>query len=116
MAIIIEERENVTIRTEAYSPNIRIVGNPENTMAGAVLVDLQILEYQDEQLAHTKPMGSAGETVGEFVERSWEINGKTITGMDLMLVVKQYVADLHAERVAAQAPTTVESPVDADPA
>ena len=115
MAIIIEERENVTIRTEAYSPNIRIVGNPENALAGAVLVDLQILEYQNDILTHTSPASSVGETVGEFVERSWEINGKTITGMDLMLVVKQYVADLHAERVAAQAPATVEPTVDATP-
>ena len=76
MSIIIEEIENVTVRREAYSPNIRIVGNPENALAGAVLVDLQVLEYQNDALVHTKPMGSAGETVGEFVQRSWEIDGK----------------------------------------
>ena len=107
MSVIIEEIENVTVRREAFAPNIRIVGNPENTLAGAVLVDLQILEYQDGALVHTTPMGSAGETVGEFVQRSFDINGKTITGEDMMLVVKQYVADLHAERVAALAPAPV---------
>lgn len=101
MSIIIEEIENVTVRREVYASNIRIVGNPENTLAGAVLLDLQRLEYHDDALIHTTPLESAGETVGEFCQREFEVNGKSISGMELMLVVKQYVADLHAERVAA---------------
>lgn len=113
MSIIIEEIEGVTVRVEAFAPTIRIIGNPENTLAGAVLVDLQTLTYHDDELAFTQPLASSGETVGDFIQRSWEINGKTITGMDMMLLVKQYVADLHAERVAANAPASDET-VDAE--
>jgi len=58
MAIIIEEKANVTIRREV------------------------------------------GELVGNFAARSFEVNGKTITGLDVVLLIKQYVADLHAESEA----------------
>ena len=105
MSIIIEEIEGVTVRREVYASNIRIIGNPENTLAGAVLLDLQRLEYHDDALIHTTPLESAGETVGEFCQRAFEINGKTITGIDVMLLIKQYVADLHAERIAAMSVT-----------
>lgn len=104
MSIIIEEIENVTVRREAFSPDIRIGGNPENTMAGLVVAELQVLEYHDDVLVHRTPFGKAGETVGDFVQREFHVNGKTITGMDLMLAAKQYIVDLHAERVAALAP------------
>ena len=107
MSIIIEEIEGVTVRREAFSPNIRIIGNPENTLAGVVTLDLVTLEYHDDVLTHTTPLHGAGETVGEFVQREFDINGKVITGMDVMLLIKQYVRDLHDERVAALAPAPV---------
>ena len=108
MTIIIEEVENVAVRREAFSDDIRIRGNPEDTMSGVILLELKTLEYHNDVLTHTTPLGSGGETVGEFVQREFNVNGKTITGMDLMLVVKQYVADLHAERVAATTPVEPE--------
>ena len=108
MSIVLEEIPNVTVRREVFATNIRIVGNPENTMAGAVLLDLQRLEYHNDQLTHSTPLESAGETVGEFVERSFDIEGKTISGYEVMLLIKRYVADLHAERVAAIAPAPAE--------
>lgn len=110
MSIIIEEIENVTIRREAFSPDIRISGNPEDTMAGMVVAELQVLEYHDDALTHRTPFGKAGETVGAFVQRAFEVNGKTITGMDLMLAAKQYIVDLHAERAAALSAPVIPAP------
>lgn len=103
MSIILEEVHNVTVRREVFAPSIRIIANPEDMLAGAVLLELHQLEYHDDQLIHDKPLESAGETVAEFVQRSFEVNGKVITGEDVALLIKQYVADLHAERVAASA-------------
>ena len=102
MSIIIEEIENVTVRREVFAPTIRINGNPENTIDGTVFVEMHRLEYHDDILTHTTPLDSAGETVGIFLDREFVIGGKTITGMDVMLLIKQYVADLHAERMAAR--------------
>ena len=107
MTIIIEEVENVAVRREAFSDDIRIRGNPEDTMSGVILLELKTLEYHNDVLTHTTPLGSGGETVGEFVQREFNVNGKTITGLDLMLTVKQYVRDLHDERIAASVPHPV---------
>lgn len=107
MSIIIEEIENVTVRREVFAPLIRINGNPEDTLAGTVFVEMHRLEYHDDTLTHTTPLDSVGETVGMFVERSFTVGEKTITGVEVMLLIKQYVADLHAERVAATTPAPV---------
>lgn len=101
MAIIIEEKPNVTVRRELYAPNIRIIGNPEDTLAGAILLEINQLVYHDGTLEYSKPLESAGETIADFVQRSFDIDGKTITGIDVMMVVKRYVEDLHAEREAS---------------
>ena len=104
MSIIIEEVTGVTRRTEAFANNIRIIGNPENTLSGVVTLDLVELEYHDDVLRHTKPLQGAGETVGEFIGRTFDIEGKEISGYEVMLLIKQYVRDIHAEHTAALAP------------
>lgn len=101
MSIITEEIENVTIRREVFAPTIRIVANPEDTAAGVILFDLHQLEYQDDELRHIVPLENTGETVGEFAQRTFTVGEKEITGMEVVLLIKQYVATLHAEHEAA---------------
>ncbi|MGE8218537.1 MAG: hypothetical protein ACN6OU_02140 [Stenotrophomonas acidaminiphila] len=100
MAIIIEEKANVTIRREVYAADIRIRANPVDQAAGSVSLELQTLEYHDDEFVRMDPAGVVGELVGNFAARSFEVNGKTITGLDVVLLIKQYVADLHAESEA----------------
>lgn len=102
MSIILEEIENVTIRREAYAADIRIRANPVDQAAGSVSLELQTLEYHDDEFVRMDPAGIVGETVGDFAQRSFDINGKQITGLEVVLLIKQYVADLHAE---SEAPT-----------
>ena len=101
MAIIIEEKENVTVRREVYAPDIRIRANPVDEAAGSVSLEMQVLEYHDNEFVRMDAAGVVGETVGDFAQRSFDVNGKTITGLEVMLLIKQYVADLHAESEAA---------------
>ena len=101
MAIIIEEKENVTIRREVYAADIRIRANPVDHAAGSVLLELQTLEYHDDEFVRMDPAGVVGETVGNFAQRSFDVGGKTITGLEVVLLIRQYVVGLHAEREAA---------------
>lgn len=100
MAIIIEEKNNVTIRREVYAADIRIRANPVDQAAGSVSLELQTLEYHDDEFVRMDPAGIVGETVGDFAQRSFDINGKQISGLEVVLLIKQYVADLHAEKEA----------------
>lgn len=100
MAIIIEEKSNVTIRREVYAADIRIRANPVDQASGSVSLELQTLEYHDDEFVRMDPAGVVGELVGDFATRSFDVNGKTITGLEVVLLIKQYVADLHAEREA----------------
>lgn len=102
MAIIIEEIENVTIRREVYAADIRIRANPVDEAAGSVSLELQTLEYHDDEFVRMDAAGAVGETIGAFAMRSFDVNGKTITGLEVVLLIKQYVAVLHAE---SEAPT-----------
>lgn len=97
MAIIIEEKTNVTIRREVYAADIRIRANPVDQAAGSVSLELQTLEYHDDEFVRMAPAGTVGELIGDFAERSFDVNGKTITGTDVILLIKRYVADLHNE-------------------
>ena len=101
MAIIIEEKSNVTVRREIYAADIRIRANPVEQAAGSVSLELQTLEYHDDEFVRMDPAGVVGETVGDFAARSFDVNGKTITGLEVVLLIKQYVAVLHAEKEAA---------------
>lgn len=101
MAIIIEEKNNVTIRREVYAADIRIRANPVDGAAGSVTLELQTLEYHDDEFVRMDAAGVVGETVGDFAQRSFDINGKQISGLDVVLLIKQYVAVLHAEKEAA---------------
>ena len=102
MSIIIEEKNNVTIRREVYAADIRIRANPVDQAAGSVSMELQTLEYHDDEFVRMDPSGVVGETVGNFAQRSFNVGGKVITGLEAVLLIKQYVADLHAE---SEAPT-----------
>ena len=104
MAIIIEEKSNITIRREIYAADIRIRANPVDQAAGSVSLELQTLEYHDDEFVRMDPVGIVGETVGEFAQRSFDINGKQISGLEAVLLIKQYVADLHAENESAKVP------------
>ena len=104
MSIIIEEKENVTIRREVYAADIRIRANPVDTGAGSITLELQTLEYHDNEFVRMDPAGVVGETVGEFAQRSFDINGKQISGLEVVLLIKQYVADLHAENEITKDP------------
>ena len=101
MSIILEQIENVTIRREVYAADIRIRANPVDGAAGSVPLELQTLEYHDDEFVRMDAAGVVGETVGDFAQRSFDINGKQISGLDVVLLIKQYVAVLHAEREAA---------------
>jgi hypothetical protein len=97
MSIIIEEKSNVTIRREAYASDIRIRANPVDIAAGSVSLELQTLEYHDNEFVRMDPAFVVGETVGDFAARSFNIDGKVITGLEVVKLIKLYVADLHAE-------------------
>ena len=100
MAVIIEEISNVTIRREAYASDIRIRANPVDEASGSVSLELQTLEYHDGEFVRMDPAGVVGELVGDFAARSFDVNGKQITGLDVVLLIKRYVADMYAEREA----------------
>lgn len=101
MAIIIEEKVNTTIRREAYAAEIHIRANPVDQAAGSVVLEMQTLEYHDDQFVRMEPASPIGETVGEFAVRSFTLaGGKVITGMEVIEVIKQYVETRHAESVA----------------
>ena len=101
MAIIIEEKSNITIRREVYAADIRIRANPVDGAAGAVILGMQTLEYHDDQFVRMEPAPPIGETVGEFAVRSFTLaGGKVISGMDVIEVIKQYVDVRHAESIA----------------
>ena len=102
MSIIIEEKHNVTVRREVYAADIRIRANPVDQAAGSVSLELQTLEYHADEFVRMDPAGVVGELVGDFAARSFDINGKQISGLDVVQLIKQYVADLHAE---SEAPT-----------
>lgn len=95
MAILIEERFGVHIEHELFAANISIRANPVDESAGSVSLDLFKLEYWDGEFRRMDPIG---ETVGDFASRTFEVNGKSITGMDVALLIKQYVNDLNSER------------------
>ena len=101
MAIIIEEKTNVTLRREVYAADIRIRANPVDGAAGSVTLELQTLEYHDDEFVRMEPAGTIGETVGDFAARTFDVGGKTITGLEVVQLIKQYVMDIHAEREAA---------------
>ena len=105
MAIIIEEKSNATIRREAYAAGIHIRANPVDQAAGSVVLEMQTLEYHDDQFARMEPTSPIGETVGAFAVRSFTLaGGKVITGMDVIEVIKQYVEVRHTESNAPPAP------------
>ncbi len=97
MAIILDEKTGVTVVTELYAPDIRIKGNPVDRTAGSVHMELSRLEYHDGAFVRMDPVGSVAESVGAFAARSFEVNGKVATGLDVVAVVEKYVAVLHAE-------------------
>lgn len=97
MAIIISERENVREVIELYAPDIRIRGNPVDKPAGSIQLELHKLEYRNDEFVRMDPLGVVGETVGDFAQRSFDVSGKTITGLEVVQLIEQYVAVLHAE-------------------
>ena len=99
MAIIISERENVREVIELYAPDIRIRGNPVDKPAGSIQLELHKLEYRNDEFVRMDPLGIVGETVGEFAARVFEVNGKTITGLDVVTVVEAYTAMMYQERI-----------------
>lgn len=100
MPIIINEQQGVAIRREAYASDIRIRANPVDQAAGSVILEMQTLEYHDDQFVRMEPASPIGETVGAFAVRSFEVGGKTITGIEVIEVIKQYVDVRHAESIA----------------
>lgn len=98
MAILIEERFGVHIEHELFAANISIRANPVDESAGSVSLDLFKLEYWDGEFRRMDSIGTVGETVADFASRTFEVNGKSITGMDVALLIKQYVNDLNSER------------------
>lgn len=97
MAIEIYRQSNVEVHGEAFASEIRIRANPEDTLAGSISMEMYTLEYFDEVYRRMDYRGVLGETVGQFATRTFDVNGKTITGADVILLIKRYVADLHNE-------------------
>ena len=98
MAIETFLRKNVEVRREDYAAEIKIRANPVDTLSGAITMEMHSLEYFNGEFERMDPKGNLGETVGSFAQRTFKINGKTITGVDVIHLIKQYVADLHAEQ------------------
>lgn len=101
MAIEIEVLQNVKVSREYYASDIRIRANPVDEAAGSISMEMFRLEYFNDEFERMDPAGIAGETVGEFAQRSFDVGGKTITGLEVVKLIKQYVAVLHAEKEAA---------------
>ncbi|KRG53618.1 hypothetical protein [Stenotrophomonas nitritireducens] len=100
MAVILSETQNIEERIELYAPDIRIQGNPVDKPAGSIQLELHKLEYRNGEFVRMDPLGIVGETVGEFAAREFEVNGKTITGLDVVTVVEAYTAMMYQERIA----------------
>lgn len=98
MALKIKQKSGVEFSTELYAPAIHIRGNPEDKPAGSIQLELVELEYRDEEFVRMIPLGVVGETVGDFAAREFEVNGKTITGLDIVAAVEQYTAEMYQER------------------
>lgn len=103
VAIVISESKNVQRKVEGYAPDIRIRSNPADKLAGSIQMDIHPIEYLDGEFSRMEPssIGTIGETIGDFVQREFLVNGKTITGWDVMMLVMQYTEVLHAEHIAA---------------
>lgn len=97
MTIEIYRQSNVEVHGEAFASEIRIRANPEDTLAGSISMEMYTLEYFNDEFKRMDYKGVLGETVGNFATREFDINGKTITGADVILLIKRYVADLHNE-------------------
>ncbi len=99
MGYILETKPGVEISVELYAPVINIRGNPEDKMAGSILMELHKLEYHGEQFVRMDPLANVGEAVADFVQRTFNVNGKEITGYDVMLVVEQYAAMIYEDKM-----------------
>lgn len=100
MPIPLEAPKTVIIRTEAYASVISIRANPEDAAAGSVTLEMHRLEYHDDVLHRVEPMSPLGETIGDFAARTFTVGTKTITGLEVVQLIKQYVETRHAESVA----------------
>lgn len=99
MGYILETKPGVEISVELYAPDIRIKGNPEDKLAGSIQLELHKLEYHGEQFVRMDPLANVGETVADFVQRTFNVNEKEITGYDVMLVVEQYAAMIYKDKL-----------------
>lgn len=105
MAIIIEELTDVAVRRELYAADIRIRGNPDDSVGGVVSMDMAVLEYHNNALIRTEPLGLYAEPVSNFVTREFVIGDKTITGAEVAQLIREYVVTMHAERTQQNEPT-----------
>lgn len=111
MAIIIDEQDGVSKRREVYAAAIHIHGNPVDKGAGSIQLDIATLHYYDGEFDRMTPSITLGELVGDFASREFTVDGKTITGLDVVRVVEQYTSDMHAAHVAATEYLT-ETPIE----
>ncbi len=86
-----EELVGVTVRREPYASDIRIKAHPEDTAAGSISMEIHRLEYFDDTFERMDPIATIGETVGDFMQREFVVGEKTITGEEIVSVIKQYV-------------------------
>ena len=86
-----EELVGVTVRREPYASDIRIRANPEDTEAGSISMEIHRLEYFDDTSERMDHIATIGETVGDFMQREFVVGDKTITGVEIVSVIKQYV-------------------------
>lgn len=98
MAIILEEIDGIKKRIELYSNLIRIHGNPVNDLDSIISMELQKLEYHNGELTHNTQLPSVIEPASDFVNRTFDLGDKIISGLDVMRVVKLYVAQLYSEQ------------------
>ena len=86
-----EELVGVTDRREPNASEIRIRANPEDTEAGSISMEIHRLEYFDDTFERMDHIATIGETVGDFMQREFVVGDKTITGVEIVSVIKQYV-------------------------
>lgn len=99
MSIIISDSLK-QVREEAYAAVIHIRSNPVDMLAGSVQLEMQTLEYHNDDFVRMYPATPLGETVGDFVQRTFTVGGKEITGAEVADVIKQYTVMLHSEAQA----------------
>lgn len=97
MTIEYDSYENVNGHREVYASTIRIDANPVDTSQSVITLDLSLIEYRNGEYVGKSPMYPLNELAGDFAGREFVVGDKTITGLEVVKIIKMFTAVKYAE-------------------